>query len=58
MYPFRVFAFQVFVLVSTAFSHDFEKLQEQHYESPIRPELVQRIIETIDPDILDIITPK
>ncbi|XP_031626468.1 putative fatty acyl-CoA reductase CG5065 [Contarinia nasturtii] len=48
-----------FVLVSTAFSqvHDM-KLEEKPYKSPICPELLNRIIENVDEDILDILTPK
>lgn len=51
---------QAFVLVSTAFSqiHEIGKLEERHYESSIRPELMESFVENIDPDILDIFTPK
>ncbi|XP_055309701.1 putative fatty acyl-CoA reductase CG5065 [Sitodiplosis mosellana] len=49
-----------FVLVSTAFSQpsDIGKLEEKHYETSITPELMERIIENIDEDTLDILTPK
>lgn len=51
---------QAFVLVSTAYSQPNEigKLEERHYDSIIRPELLHAYIENIDEDILDALTPK
>lgn len=46
--------------VSTAFSQplDVGKLKEKYYPSVIEPELFGRIIKNVDPDILDILSPK
>lgn len=51
---------QAFVLVSTAFSQtdDIERLEERHYETAIKPELLKKFIENVDEDTLDILTPK
>lgn len=51
---------QSFVLISTAFSqpNDIGKLEEKYYKSSITPELMERIVETVDEDTLDILTPK
>lgn len=49
------------MLVSTAFSQpidDGKPLEERHYPSPIEPELIDRIIKNVDPDVLDAISPK
>lgn len=50
---------QAFVFVSTAYSqwHDMV-LEERHYESDFEPELMARIIDKIDPDQLDALSPK
>lgn len=52
--------FQAFVLVSTAYSQTVEigKLEERYYETPIRPEVIQKFVENVDADILDALTPK
>lgn len=51
---------QAFVLVSTAYVETTEigKLEERHYESAIRPEILKSLIENIDEDQLDALTPK
>lgn len=47
-------------MVSTAYSQTIEvgKLEERHYETHIRPEVLQKIVENVDADILDALTPK
>lgn len=54
------YAFQAFVFVSTAFSqpHEIGKLEERHYESLVTLEFMQKLIDNVDEDILDILTPK
>lgn len=50
---------QAFVFVSTAYSqtHDIH-LEERHYESEFEPALMERIINKVDPDQLDALSPK
>lgn len=53
------FLFQVFVFVSTAYSQPHGiVLEEKYYPSKIEPQLMDKVVEKIDPDILDAISPK
>lgn len=47
-------------MVSTAYSQtlDIGRLEERRYESHIRPEELQKIVENVDADVLDALTPK
>ena len=50
---------QAFVHLSTAFCHvDQKELCEHVYDSPNDPQDIMRIVEWLDEDAIDLITPK